>query len=350
MIRLHIAPGAHLAIPAGLLVLLFCFSGEAAAGALQGVVCCAEQLIPSLLPFMIVCEWLMRDPDAHRIGVLFSPLSRLMGCRAPAGGTVLLLSWLGGFAASARCISIAFRSGQLTRREAEGLLPGCISPSPSFILVTVGTMMLREQRLGIALLIAIMGANLVCGALIGRFWNRRSSPAEPHTAPHHSESHNDGFAAAVQSATQSMLTICTLVIFFSSAGALCTRFLPEKAGHILAAFLEMTNGCRLFSVLGAGHAALCCATLSWMGVSALVQVRALLPLEISLIPLIAARLLHLPCALLLLRLALCILPGETPAFSSLPAQVFPLSHTAPDAAFVLFLLCCLTLYRLEQVH
>ena len=86
-----------------------------------------------------------------------------------------------------------------------------------------------------------------------------------------------------------------------------------------------------------------------MGLSALAQVRALLPREICLTPLLFARLLHLPLSLLLLRLLLRLLPEEAPAFSSLAPRVIPITHGRPDAALVLFLLCCLVLSQLEQL-
>lgn len=348
MIRSHRMPSVRPAALFGLLALLLCFPGDAAAGAAQGVTLCAEQLIPSLLPFMVVCEWLMRDPDAHRVGAVCVPLARAMGCRAPTGGTVLLLSWLGGFAASARTIGIAYRAGQLTRREAEALLPGCIAPSPAFILVTVGGLMLGRPRLGTALLAAVFGANLLCGVLIGQIWHRLPQPLDHTPTVQHREAPASGFAAAAGSSAQSMLVVCALVVFFSAVSGVCARLLPGESGRLPAILLEMTNGCRVFAASDILRAEGCCAALSWLGVSALVQVRALLPQEISLTPLIAARAVHLPCALLLLQLFLRLLPGETAAFSSLPPQVFPMSRTAPDAAFVLFLLCCVTLHRLER--
>ena len=86
-----------------------------------------------------------------------------------------------------------------------------------------------------------------------------------------------------------------------------------------------------------------------MGLSALAQVRALLPGELCLKPLLLARLLHLPCSLLLLHFLLRLLPAEAPAFSSLAPQVIPITHGKPDAAFVLFLLCCLALSQLERL-
>ena len=100
---------------------------------------------------------------------------------------LVLLGWLGGFAAGAQAIGGAYRRGQLTARQAESLLPLCITVSPAFIFVTVGQLMLNSRRLGLALLGAIFGSNLICGLAAGRWWLRKitvSSAGDPTPVPH----------------------------------------------------------------------------------------------------------------------------------------------------------------------
>ena len=147
-----------------------------------------------------------------------------------------------------------------------------------------------------------------------------------------------------------MLTICALVVFFGAVNGILAQ-LPglHRFYGLICALLEVTNGCLQLSRLPAGRVFACCGALSWMGLSALAQVRALLPGELCLKPLLLARLLHLPCSLLLLHFLLRLLPAEAPAFSSLAPQVIPITHGQPDAAFVLFLLCCLALSQLERL-
>lgn len=334
-----------------LLLLLFCMPEAALRGASAALHSCAGQIIPALFPFLLLCEWLTANPDLDRLGRPLAPIAQF-ACGQRSCGSTLLLGWLGGFAAGAQAIGGAYRRGQLTVLQAEALLPLCITVSPAFIFVTVGQLMLHSRRLGLALLGAIFGSNLLCGLLAGRWWLlKAAAPAaggSPTPASHTSSS--PGFSACAARAAQSMLTICALVVFFGAVNGILAQ-LPglHRLYCLVCALLEVTNGCLQLSRLPAGRVFACCGALSWMGLSALAQVRALLPGELCLKPLLLARLLHLPCSLLLLHFLLRFLPAEAPAFSSLAPRVIPITHGQPDAAFVLFLLCCLALSQLERL-
>lgn len=340
-----------LLLQAVLLLLLFCMPEAALRGASAALHSCAGQIIPALFPFLLLCEWLTANPDLDRLGLPLAPVAQF-ACGQRSCGSTLLLGWLGGFAAGAQAIGGAYRRGQLTVRQAEALLPLCITVSPAFIFVTVGQLMLNSRRLGLALLGAIFGSNLLCGPLAGRRWLRRAAArtVSVSRAPASRPSSPSDFSACAARAAQSMLTICALVVFFGAVNGILAQ-LPglHWVYRPVCALLEVTNGCAQLSRLPAGRVFACCGALSWMGLSALAQVRALLPREICLTPLLFARLLHLPLSLLLLRLLLRLLPEEAPAFSSLAPRVIPITHGRPDAALVLFLLCCLVLSQLEQL-
>lgn len=340
-----------LLLQAVLLLLLFCMPEAALRGASAALHSCAGQIIPALFPFLLLCEWLTSNPDIGRLGRPLAPIVQFV-CGQRSCGSTLLLGWLGGFAAGAQAIGGAYRRGQLTAHQAEAFLPLCITVSPAFIFVTVGQLMLNSRRLGLALLGAIFGSNLFCGLLAGRWWLRKvAAPASGgSSAPVSHVSSPVVFSACAARAAQSMLTICALVVFFGAVNSTLAQ-LPglQRLYGLVCALLEVTNGCLQLSRLPAGRVFACCGALSWMGLSALAQVQALLPGEICLKPLLLARLLHLPCSLLLLRLLLRFLPEETPAFSSLAPRVIPATHGQPDTALVLFLLCCLALSQLERL-
>ena len=48
------------------------------------------------------------------------------------------------------------------------------------------------------------------------------------------------------------------------------------------------------------------------------------------------------------RLCLPLLPQEAPAYSSLAPRLITYHRMEPDAALLLFALCCLVLFRLEK--
>ena len=141
-----------MALAAGLLPFA---APDACAQALrEGLALCGGPLLLSLFPFLIVSTLLIQCPAADVLGLPFCPAARLIGVRAPAAGRVLLIGSLGGFAPAASAAAGAVRSGQLTAREADALLPACVCSGPSFVILAVGQSMLGSAELGVLLFLA----------------------------------------------------------------------------------------------------------------------------------------------------------------------------------------------------
>ena len=145
-----------MALAAGLLPFA---APDACAQALrEGLALCGGPLLLSLFPFLIVSTLLIQCPAADVLGLPFCPVARLIGVRAPAAGRVLLIGSLGGFAPAASAAAEAVRSGQLTAREADALLPACVCSGPSFVILAVGQSMLGSAELGVLLFLAQVAA------------------------------------------------------------------------------------------------------------------------------------------------------------------------------------------------
>lgn len=331
------------------LALILAFPSQSARGISDGLGCCALQVIPALFPFFVVANLLIASPLANGLGALVWPFTRFgLGIKGQKGATALLVSWLGGFAVAAGTVSQLYRQGQLSRRQAQLLLVCGVGSGPAFILNTVGLLMLGSTRLGACLFAALLCANL-CTGIAMRFALPRSDEQIFYSAPASGEADGQaGFVQAVQAAVASMLTVCGFVIFFRFLGAVLFELLPPSAPvqFIASALLEVTSGCAAAAQLSGGAAvAACCCALSIQSLSVLLQVRALLCSELSLAPLLAARPLHLAFSLLWLKVFLRFVPGEAAAASTLADRVITRTRIAPDAALVLFLLCCAVLWR-----
>ena len=124
-------------------------------------------------------------------------------------------------------------------------------------------------------------------------------------------------------------------VMFSFAGlsyiSECWRWemaaiLPPAWGFLPAMLLEVSSGCDLASRTGLWASPLCCAALSLQGASVLLQVRSLCSAEVSLKPLLAARILHLPLSLSIFALSLPQKAQET--FSTLCKPIVPHAESA----------------------
>ena len=310
----------------------------------EGLALCGGPLLLSLFPFLIVSALLIRCPAGELLGWPLYPAARLIGVRASAAGRVLLIGLLGGFAPAATAAAEAVRSGQLTAEEADALLPACVCSGPSFVILSVGRSMLGSTELGVLLFAAQTAAGCLCAALLARLHppaasgNIRPARAKEGTAIHLEE--------VIAQAAQTYMKLCAFVLFFRMLAAGLGGLLPAGAGTLCAMLLEVCSGCDFAAKSGRFASVLCCAALSVQGLSALLQVRAICPPEMTLRPLYRARALHLPLSVLIFWL---LLPqGVQETFSTMHGQTTAMRRLPPDSALLVFLGCCFAVCELDR--
>lgn len=317
---------------------------EVCAQALQeGLILCGGPLLLSLFPFLIVSALLIQCPAADVLGLPFRPAAWLIGIKAPVAGRVLLIGFLGGFAPAASAASEAVRSGLLTAKEADALLPACVCSSPSFVILAVGQSMLGSMELGILLFLAQVTAGYLSAALLARFTFQREQAHQSTAVPMIKPLHLD---AIIAQAALTYVKLCAFVLFFRMLAAGAGTLLPSSAGVACAMLLEVCSGCDLAAKSGRFASMLCCAALSVQGLSVLMQVRTICPPEMTLRPLYRARLLHLPLSLILFYL---LLPQrEQEAFSTICGRVTTMHRLPPDCALLIFIGCCFVVCELSR--
>ena len=332
-----------LALAAG--ILPFAVPEVCAAALREGLTLCSGPLLLSLFPFLIVSTLLIQCPAADVLGLPFCPVARLIGVRAPAAGQVLLIGSLGGFAPAASAAAGAVRSGQLTAREADALLPACVCSGPSFVVLTVGQSLLGSAELGVLLFASQITANYLTAALLNRFAGARSvkpgsaAPASP--APPRLDE-------ILADAAITYCKLCGFILFFRMLAAGAGALLPAGVGTLCSILLEVCSGCDLASRTGRWGSLLCCAALSVQGLSVLLQVRTICPAEISLRPLLAARAVHLPLSVALFWLGSTVPVQAVQTFTTLTERVVVLRRVPLDCALLAFAVCCITVEELAR--
>ena len=131
---------------AGALVLcgaaVFLYPSAAAAGASRGMALCSSVIIPSLLPFLVLCGTFLHSALCKAAGrVLRRPtalLFRLPGCC----GAPVLMAFVGGYPAGAAAIATLLERREITEKDAERMLHFCVCAGPAFTVGAVGSGML----------------------------------------------------------------------------------------------------------------------------------------------------------------------------------------------------------------
>lgn len=340
-IRLRTMALFFLALAAG--ILPFAAPQVCAQALREGLALCGGPLLLSLFPFLVVSRLLILCPESDILALPFRPVARCIGVYAPCAARVLCIGFLGGFAPAASAAAQAVKSGQLSAREADFLLPACVCSGPSFVVLTVGQSLLGSTDLGVLLFLAQIFSGYLTAALLCRLSGGGSPAKAKTTAPIQTPPRLD---AVLADSTLTYCKLCGFILFFRMLAAGAGELLPAGAGTLCAMLLEVCSGCDLASRTGRWGSLLCCAALSVQGLSVLLQVRTICPPEMTLRPLYAARLLHLPLSLALFYM---LLPGgETAVFSTLPPRVIPMLRVPVDCALLVFAGCCLAACSLSN--
>ena len=256
------------------LLLLFRNSRVAMDAIQRGLEICAKTVIPSLFPFMILSEILIKSNAASLIPKpLLCPLMRLWNLPA-AGCFCALMGMACGFPVGAKCAASAYERGEITKEEAADLLAFSATPSPAFLMGTVGIALWNSARFGTALLVTILLLAITEGAVLGR--KRKKRAPSPDFREHFSIQPSLPLfrilTDSIPTAIAGILSVCAYVIFFSALmGALEAASgqiampaflrgflftLPELTGGVTAAARLPTAQAIPITAFGAGWAGL----------------------------------------------------------------------------------------------
>lgn len=218
----------------GMLILIL--DGRTAlSGARQGVELCLKTVIPSLFPFFVLSILLTSSLPGSRLPLL-RPLGRLCGV-AEGAESLLIPAFLGGYPVGAQSVAEAFRSGQLSRPQAERLLAFCNNAGPAFLFGMAGSMFPRKWMAWTLWGIHIAGAVFTALVIPGSSGETAAMPTKAPLSP----------AAALSSAVKVMASVCGWVMLFRVLLAFLSRWLlwilPAAAQVVVAGVLELSNGC-----------------------------------------------------------------------------------------------------------
>ena len=247
-----------------------------------GLRLCATNVIPSLFPFMVISELLVSSGFGEVFGKTLGMSFRRLFAISRAGSSAVLLGAVCGFPVGAKTAVSLYDRGTITREELERLLTFCNIPSSGFLISAVGISLFSSRQFGIFLYCTAMVAAFLSG-IIGRMLCRsRASDEIPTVSLQVDRIGVSTFTTAVSSATASMLSVCSYVIFFSSvigclSHALGTLSLPAHLEALLFGVFEISSGVSAASMVGSTPtaAAICGFIIGWSGISVHFQIMSL---------------------------------------------------------------------------
>ncbi len=286
------SPSSLAAMPPGRVVLVLCCIASlflilrnaevAISSAKEALSLCSRTVIPSLFPFMVLSELIIRSGTAGLLSKILSPICRLLFGIGGEGASAILLGVLGGFPVGARTAVALYEDGRIDEGEMSHLLCFCNLPSSAFVISAVGISLFGSRALGNLLYAITLFSALVTGVVM-RLFSKDKTQSAKHPLSHKKVERTrrlgvTAFCDAISDSARTMLSVCAFVVFFATlVGCLecaCVKAnLPHTLSSLIFGFFELTGGvAHASSVEGVGGMLLCAAALGWSGLSVHFQI------------------------------------------------------------------------------
>ena len=224
------------------------FPGDVFQGARNGLLLWFETVLPTLLPFLIIVNIMLRTSLIRHISRLVYPVLGPLFSVSPGGCFAVLTGFLCGYPMGAKVTADLVRDRRISSREGAYLLSFCNNTSPVFILNFIVWKTLGREEYLLPSLLILLGTPMLMSIPFRRFYlhGQKNFPAMKKTG----QSKTDwGFRIVDTCIMDSFETITKVggyIILFSVILALVQSapWQPAPVQMILPA-LEVTNGIAL---------------------------------------------------------------------------------------------------------
>ena len=272
-----------------LLLFILLFPREVLNASREGLILWFNNVLPALLPFIVITNMLAIFGFVRHISKWLSPFMYKVFKLPGAGCFALITGLISGYPMGAKTIADLWRTKEITTIEAQRLLAFCNNAGPLFIVGVVGVGFLRDTTAGYVLwaghvLAALSVGILTRGQGICRFGQKQSKHAlaqkqgfENYDArnkanefgtfhrheknrtyirnfyqeqqPHQEKPHiGKALGDSVKNAMEALLLVGGLIIFFSVIVRVVMIFFGNIPYiGILAGIIEITSGTNILS-------------------------------------------------------------------------------------------------------
>lgn len=224
--------GMRVVFAFGIACLILGNASAAVQGALGGLRLCANAVIPSLFPFLVLSP-ILADGIRRAVFILGR---KWLDVRDAALISAFAVGMFAGFPIGALTLLSMYEQGVISREDAARFLGVCTGASPAFLIGYFGKSLWENAVLGWSVWLVQC---LVC--LIGlKILMHGASSISRDTVPLCDRS--PAFGECLSAAVPRMLQICGAVVFFSVLRAFFCDWFGGGAAVLLGGLSEMTGG------------------------------------------------------------------------------------------------------------
>lgn len=265
-------------LPAAVLLLfaaMLLFPGPVLKGASSGLLLWFNTVLPTLFPFILICNLLVKTSAIDLLLRFISPVFCRFFRVSPYGAFAVLCGFLCGYPMGAKVTADLYRQNLISRNEASYLISFCNNTSPMFILSFLVMQSFKDNRLKLPSLGILILSPVIISFLQPAGKNKK--PLQSYPLPCSKKpSFPDALDFSISNALESIAKVGVYIMIFSIFTELLL-LLPSygiASRLLLPASLEITTGITMLCGSGLSRDMifiLCMAETSFGGLCAAAQ-------------------------------------------------------------------------------
>jgi len=219
------------------LIIMLLFPSETLHGTTNGLLLWFQIVLPSLLPFFIITNLLIRTNAFHFITKLCGPLFQYFFRISPNGSFAVLTGFFCGYPIGAKVTSDLVKQNKISNTEGNYLLSFCNNSSPAFISNYIILQQFKDPSLLIPSILLLFLSPILCSFIFRRYYKTQKSQKKTLSNSHlyfHFQLLDDSIMNAFETITK----IGGYIIIFSILFSLGIH----TPIHAFLPILEITNG------------------------------------------------------------------------------------------------------------
>ena len=224
-------------------IIIFIYPETCQSGVKLGINISMYSLIPSILPFMLLSNYIIKSGISDSIGQLIHPLFGKIFGTTPNGSYGIFMGFLCGFPLGSKIICDLIRDKKISLQEGKYLFNFINNPSPSFIICYLLSFYYKNNMQKFIMVVLIYFPSILIGVLTS-FKKVTLNPVSNSKKA----KINYSFSATIEkSITDSFSTITKLsgyIIIFCILSSFISRIhiIPDCIKVLLYCTLEITSG------------------------------------------------------------------------------------------------------------
>jgi len=212
---------------------------------LNGISAWAFNVLPAVLPFMIISSLLINTGIIERVCFpLSKPFVKIYNT-SPYSFYVFFISILSGYPVGSKMIADLYEQNKITQTDAFRMSSFCSNSGPMFIVGSVGVGMLFSATAGYVILLSHIISALINGLLYRnlKIKNKRSDIAITSLP-------SLSFGDIIENSCRSILNVGTIIMFFFiiiEFVSILISFLPANVQSVIFGIVEITKGAKSIS-------------------------------------------------------------------------------------------------------